>query len=48
MRKLWAEGHSVRWIAEEVGVARGTVANYTEDIESPYENERRRSYINKI
>jgi DNA invertase Pin-like site-specific DNA recombinase len=41
MRKLRAEGHSLRWIAEEVGVARGTVANYTEGIDSPYGDGRR-------
>ncbi len=29
MQKLRAEGHSVRWIAEEVGVAVGTVIKYT-------------------
>ncbi len=27
-RELRAKGHSLRWIAEEVGVSKSTVANY--------------------
>jgi DNA invertase Pin-like site-specific DNA recombinase len=32
MRKLRAEGHSLRWIAEEVGVGRGTVEKYVKGV----------------
>jgi DNA invertase Pin-like site-specific DNA recombinase len=32
MRKLRAEGHSLRWIAEEVGVGRGTVEKYVKRV----------------
>jgi DNA invertase Pin-like site-specific DNA recombinase len=28
--------HSLRWIAEEMGVGRGTVEKYTREIESPW------------
>jgi DNA invertase Pin-like site-specific DNA recombinase len=34
MRKLRTEGHSLRWIAEEVGVGRGTVEKYTKESKS--------------
>ena len=32
IRKLRAEGHSLRWIAEEVGVGKGTVEKYVKGI----------------
>ena len=28
IQELRAEGHSLRWIAEEVGISKSTVANY--------------------
>ena len=36
MKTLREQGHNLRVIADKLGVARGTVANYTKGIEAPW------------